>query len=199
VTAPPEVWAGVLAAGAGRRLGGRPKATLDFRGTTFLETIVRTARRAGVAGVAVVLGHHARDVRGLAASLCDRVADNPDPDRGMGSSARVLAGVVPDGAALLLWPVDMPAVRTETIAALIEVGRLRPDNLVVPTTGGRAGHPPLLPPRLVDALRRLGDDERLDVFVARLGGAPCTVLVDDPGVVRDVDHTDDLDALQEGT
>lgn len=190
---PLPVWAGILAAGAGRRLGGRPKALLRWRGRTFLERIAETARRGGAAGVAVVLGHHAEQIDELARAVCDVVVRNPDPDRGMGSSARELARAVPPGAALLIWPVDTPAVRADTVRALIETARARPGQVVTPTYDELDGHPPLLPPELVAALRGIGDGERLDRFIALRGGRPVEVNRDDPGVARDIDLPGDLD------
>jgi CTP:molybdopterin cytidylyltransferase MocA len=192
VTAP--VWAGVLAAGMGRRLGGRPKALLELGGRTFLETIARSAREGGAAGVAVVLGHLADEVRPLATVVCDGVALNPAPERGMGSSAGVLARALPPGAAMLLWPVDVPAVRPATVRALIERAAACPGRVVVPVHRG-LGHPPLLPPVVVAALRDIRDTDRLDRFIEAAGGAPLELAVDDPAVERDVDRPEDLAGL----
>lgn len=186
------VWAGVLAAGQGSRLGGRPKALLELGGRSFLEVIASTAREGGAAGVAIVLGHHAREVRPAARRFCDLVALNPAPDRGMGSSASVLAAALPPGAAMLLWPVDVPDPRAATVRALIERAATAPGRVIVPAHHGRRGHPPLLPPAVVAALRDLPDGARLDRFVEAAGGAPLELAVDDPGVARDVDRPEDL-------
>jgi len=139
MSAGPEVWAGVLAAGAGRRLGGIPKALLRRRGLTFLETIASVARRGGASGVAVVLGHHAAIVGELASQVSDRLAYNPAPDRGMGSSARELSRVVPEGVALLLWPVDTPAITEETVRRLALDGRLTGADIYQIGDGGYGG------------------------------------------------------------
>lgn len=186
------VWAGVLAAGQGSRLGGRPKALLELGGRSFLEAVAGTAREGGAAGVAIVLGYHAAAVRPEATRLCDLVAVNPAPDRGMGSSARALAAALPPGVAMLLWPVDVPGVRVATVQALIARAAAAPGRVIVPVCDGGRGHPPLLPPAVVAALRDLPDDERLDLYIAAAGGAPLELDVDDPGVGRDVDRPEDL-------
>ncbi len=82
---PASPWAGVLAAGAGSRLGGVPKALLEREGRHFLEIIAATAREGGAAGVAVVLGYHREEVRTLAGQVCEMVVVNRDPSRGMSS------------------------------------------------------------------------------------------------------------------
>jgi len=189
------VYAVVLAAGAGRRMGGRPKALLQIGDRSFLETIVTAARQGGVDGVAVVLGHHFEAVEPEARRLADLLCRNPDPDRGMGSSAREAARALPDGASMLLWPVDMPLVSAETVAELLSAGRTAPDRVILPShSGSDGGHPTLLPARLLEPVRSLADDGRLDRLVAA-EGAPLLVDVDDSGVLRDVDEPSDLEKL----
>ncbi len=193
---PAKVWAGVLAAGEGRRMGSQPKALLEIGARTFLETIATTARQGGAAGVAVVVGYHAAAVEPLARELCDVVVHNPTPERGMASSARALAAALPPDTAMLLWPVDMPAIGADTVRAVIAAAAASPGRCVTPTTGDDApGHPPFLPPALVADIAALGDEQRLDHFIAARCGEPVAVHVDDPGILRDVDSPPDLEAL----
>ncbi|MFD7636914.1 NTP transferase domain-containing protein, partial [Streptomyces sp. NPDC059873] len=66
--APPHpVIAGLLlAAGGGRRLGGRPKALLTHRGRPLVEHGARALREGGCGPVHVVVGAAAHEVRGRA-------------------------------------------------------------------------------------------------------------------------------------
>ena len=84
-----------MAAGAGRRFGLKPKALLQRDGESLLARQIRLLDEAGVRQVAVVLGHHAERlssvVQRIAAArphLDVRVALNPSPDDGPGSSLR---------------------------------------------------------------------------------------------------------------
>src|SRR5204863_505817 len=87
---PPWAGAVILAAGAGRRLGGAAKALLSVDGTTFLANIDATMRAAGGTGGVVVVGEpHAAAVPAAARALGLEVATNPDPARGMASSVAV--------------------------------------------------------------------------------------------------------------
>ena len=191
-----KVWAGILAAGQGRRLGGRPKALLELRGVTFLEMIAESARAAGVSGVAAVVGYHAGEVRPLAAACCDIVVDNPKPELGMASSARILAQAIPDDVPLLLWPVDVPHVRPSTVETIVGAGARCASRIVIPVCTAR-GHPPLLPASVVAALRTMDDEARLDLFIETVGGDPLLIEVDDPAVEQDVDTAEDLRWLEE--
>jgi nicotine blue oxidoreductase len=130
----------VLAAGAGRRVGG-PKALLPIDGRTFVERAVALLRRPGVAEVLVVVGHEAERVARLVHPP-DQVVRNPDPDAGMlGSILRALDAAESRGAgAVLLHPVDHPLVGVETIDRVVdalEAGAL----VAVPSHEGRRGHP----------------------------------------------------------
>ena len=174
-------------------MGGKPKALILHQGITFLDRITATARSAGVDGVAIVLGHYRAELEPVARQRCDRVALNPAPDRGMLSSARALALSLPPGASMLLWPVDHPTVRRETLAALLAVDAS--GRMVAPARSNRGGHPPLLPAAVVDALRNAPDDQRLDQLITNVSGPPLLVEVDDPAIHHDVDTPEDLASL----
>jgi len=189
---------GILAAGAGTRLGGVAKASLTLRdGRTFLESIVATAREVGLADAVVVIAKPFGDAVAAAGRALGLVpVENPAPERGMASSVaagfetlRSLAG--PEVRAAWLWPVDHPAVAPATLRTL--VASLADHAGARPTFGGRGGHPPLIARTLWPSLASC---------VAVYGGAR-TVLaaadvldipVDDRGVVRDVDTPADLEA-----
>jgi CTP:molybdopterin cytidylyltransferase MocA len=157
----------ILAAGAGRRVGGVAKALLRRAdGLTLLEAVVTCARAAGVSGCIVVVGPPHDDVTSAeAARLGVPVAHNPAAHLGMASSvatgfARLLTGEPapahdaspldappPDAPELgaaeptigLLWPVDHARVQPGTVRALL--GACTPDGAAVPTYQGRGGHP----------------------------------------------------------
>lgn len=177
----------VLAAGAGRRLGGVAKALLPIDGVTFLGRIVDTATAAGVAAVYVVVGPPHRDaVARLAASLGARIVDNPEPERGMASSIGLGFAALPEAIdAAFLWPVDHPWVAPATLGALIAAGE------GVPVHRDRGGHPPLIGRRWFAALTdALG---HADGARGVLRGQLARIPVDDPAVLRDVDHPADLE------
>ncbi|MEU9097709.1 NTP transferase domain-containing protein, partial [Streptomyces sp. NPDC048361] len=83
-----QVTAVLLAAGGGRRLGGRPKALLAHRGRPLVENAVRVLREGGCRTVYVVLGAAADEVRARADLAGCVLVDNPDWGEGMGSSLR---------------------------------------------------------------------------------------------------------------
>ena len=132
----------VLAAGAGRRMGG-PKALLRVGGESFLARAGRVLARPGVAFTLAVIGHQAERVAAEAAAP-EPVAllVNGGYEAGMLSSILLgLDAAEARGAdAVLLHPVDHPLVAPETVDRV--VAALREGAVVaVPTHGPRRGHP----------------------------------------------------------
>ena len=67
----------ILAAGESSRMG-TPKATLAYRGRTFLELIVETLREGGLERIFVVLGHQAAEIQRRVEIDFAQVVINPD-------------------------------------------------------------------------------------------------------------------------
>lgn len=140
----PQVAGLLLAAGGGRRLGGRPKALLPLRGGVLVEHAAAALRTAGCAPVHVVLGAAADEVRARAALPGCVLLDNPDWETGMGSSLRLgLASLADTGVdAALVSLVDQPGIGAEAMGRLRAVCR-SPASLAAASYGGRRGHPVL--------------------------------------------------------
>ncbi|MFF1683367.1 nucleotidyltransferase family protein [Streptomyces sp. NPDC058256] len=134
----------LLAAGGGRRLGGRPKALLPHRGRPLVEHAVGVLRAGGCTRVHVVLGARADDVREQA-SLPDCVlVDNPEWEEGMGSSLRAgLDSLAGTGArAALVSLVDQPGIGPEAVGRVLDAYQGE-GTLVSAAYEGVRGHPVL--------------------------------------------------------
>ncbi|MFE6093257.1 NTP transferase domain-containing protein [Streptomyces massasporeus] len=134
----------LLAAGGGRRLGGRPKALLPHRGRPLVEHAVRVLREGGCATVHVVLGAQAGDVRARAALPGCVLVDNPDWEQGMGTSLRAgLDSLAGTGArAALVSLVDQPGIGPEAVARVLAAHESE-ESLVCAAYDGVRGHPVL--------------------------------------------------------
>ncbi|MGW2963796.1 nucleotidyltransferase family protein [Streptomyces sp. NPDC001220] len=134
----------LLAAGGGRRLGGRPKALLTHRGRPLVEHAVGVLRAGGCGPVHVVLGARADDVRERAELGGCVIVENPDWAEGMGSSLRVgLASLAGTGVrAALVSLVDQPGIGDKAVARVLG-GYRDEDSLVAAAYDGVRGHPVL--------------------------------------------------------
>ncbi|MGW1868990.1 nucleotidyltransferase family protein [Streptomyces mauvecolor] len=136
----------LLAAGGGRRLGGRPKALLPHRDRPLVENAVRVLREGGCRTVYVVLGAAAEEVRARADLAGCVLIDNPDWAEGMGSSLRagldaLTASDEASGAALVSL-VDQPGIGPEAVARVLAAHRSG-DSLAAASYDGKRGHPVL--------------------------------------------------------
>ncbi|MET7980533.1 nucleotidyltransferase family protein [Streptomyces mirabilis] len=134
----------LLAAGGGRRLGGRPKALLEHRGRPLVEYAVGVLRAAGCTRVHVVLGARADAVRERARLDGCVLVDNPEWEHGMGSSLRAgLGSLAGTGArAALVSLVDQPGIGPRAVARVL-AGYQDDTSLVSAAYDGVRGHPVL--------------------------------------------------------
>lgn len=189
---------------------GTPKAGLPYDGGTFLARVVGTLRAGGVGDVVIVSGSAHEAVLG-ALPVADpaRVLRNPQPERGQLSSLKVgLAALreraTPPAAAVVAL-VDHPAVLADTVARLVDAWRQPPTvgvatapAIVVPTCGGRRGHPVLFAAGVWDELLATPDALGARAVVHADPARVHEVAVDDPGIRVDVDTPADLLRLTVG-
>ncbi|MFG2753511.1 nucleotidyltransferase family protein [Streptomyces xanthophaeus] len=196
-TSPPVIAGLLLAAGGGRRLGGRPKALLPYRGRPLVENAVRVLREAGCGPVHVVLGASAAEVRERADLSGCVVSDNPDWAQGMGSSLRVgLASLAGTGAgAALVSLVDQPGIGPAAVARVREAYR-SPASLVAAAYDGERGHPVLFgAARWADIAATATGDKGARVHLARHEDELVLVECGDIAEAFDIDTPPDLARL----
>ncbi|MFI6285172.1 NTP transferase domain-containing protein [Streptomyces sp. NPDC051018] len=193
----------LLAAGGGRRLGGRPKALLPYRGRTLVEHAAGALRAGGCGPVHVVLGAGAGRVRagtglpGLAGCV---LVDNPGWAGGMGSSLRAglesLAGTGADAALVLL--VDQPGIGAAAVSRVRAAYGSR-DALAAASYAGERGHPVLIGAHRWPAVARSAAGDR-GARAYLNGHASSLVLVECGDVAEpyDIDTPEDLERLERG-
>jgi molybdenum cofactor cytidylyltransferase len=134
------VGAVLLAAGAGARMGGRPKALLELGGVPLVLRQLIALSGAGVDEVAVVLGHHGEAIEAAVRPLPITLVRNPSPDDGQVSSVRVgLAALSPRLDAVIVGLADQPLIDAQDIVALISAYRKRGEASMVVPRVTRAG------------------------------------------------------------
>ncbi|MFC7220845.1 NTP transferase domain-containing protein [Streptomyces polyrhachis] len=136
----------LLAAGGGRRLGGRAKALLSAGGRPLVERAAEALRAAGCDPVHVVLGADLEEVYARTRLDGCRVVAHRDWAQGMGSSLRAgldsLAGT--DAAAVVVLLVDQPGIGARAVARLVTHCGRDGTELAAAAYGGERGHPVLL-------------------------------------------------------
>lgn len=138
------VGAVLLAAGAGSRLGGRPKCLLELGGVPLIRRQLIALSGAGVDELVVVLGHHADLIEPQVTAFPVTVVRNPRPEDGQTSSLRAgLAALTGKLDAVLVALADQPLVNAQDITSLIGAWKKRAagSQVLVPQVAGEPGNP----------------------------------------------------------
>jgi molybdenum cofactor cytidylyltransferase len=127
-------------------MGHRPKCLLQLNGRSLLDRQLEAIRQAGLAGVLVVLGHHAERIQQDAAlkQWGARWVVNPDPDAGHVSSLRSGLQALPhDLDAVMVLLADQPMIDVTAIQSLMKAYADRPEgtHMVQPTVQELPGNP----------------------------------------------------------
>ena len=177
----------ILAAGESRRMGF-PKALLQYREQTFLDTLIELfALRCGP--VIVVLGAGAEDIRSRAGRVA-MFAVNPHWALGQTTSMQCgLRAVPPNAEGVLFTLVDHPAVSPETIHALLAGHRplVHRPLLRVPRFANRRGHPIWFSRELIPEFLALPETGAARDVVYSHAAETEFLDVDDPGILADID------------
>jgi molybdenum cofactor cytidylyltransferase len=183
----------VLAAGASTRMG-QPKALLRWRGQTFVEHVLASARAAGCSPTVVVQG--AVELPKLTGAV---LVHNLAWEAGQLASLQCgIAALEPATVSgVLVLTVDRPHVGVATVAALVEAHRRDPTLVWQPALEGRRGHPIVFPKDVVRAISMLpsGASPRAVLRRPEVEARRRQLEVSDPAVLDNLDRPEDLARL----
>jgi CTP:molybdopterin cytidylyltransferase MocA len=193
----------VLAAGAGSRMGHRPKGALRVNGRPLIERTLAALRGAGIEDVVVVLGEHRDALWPLLQGLAVPSVFNPQAmSAGLTSSQRLgLQQMRPEHPWVLMALADQPLLAAPDVQALIDAFDQRPQGMqaLYPEVKGQPGNPVLLSRCAVEEILRqppdFGCKDWRQTQRSRVKAWP----TDRPCYVTDLDTPQDLDQLRAST
>lgn len=186
----------VLGAGRGSRYHGeRHKLAEALAGESVLSRTIRQAVASGLPVVVVTTSAFAEEAASQVARRDVVVLGQSSgvAPGGMGDSIAAGVSARPGASGWLMLPADMPLVRPATLRSL--AAALRQHSLAYAQYQGRRGHPVAFGSELFSELMRLSGDEGAKRVLARFPSQ--AVEVDDPGVLMDMDTTEDLARLRQ--
>ncbi|MGE0099547.1 MAG: NTP transferase domain-containing protein [Hydrogenophaga sp.] len=199
----------ILAAGAGRRMGGVAKCLLELEGRSLLErllTHLQPLRGKARHDLVLVLGHHAEDIQAHVARLPEQLAPlcviNPRPEDDTASSLRAgLRALAHDVKQVVVLLADQPMVDGTDVQAALEAFQARGPGIrvQVPMVHGQPGHPVIFDAQVCAALIGTPMQPSLRQWRAAHPEAVRLWTVDNPHYTRDLDTPQDLEALARET
>ncbi|HJU43761.1 MAG TPA: nucleotidyltransferase family protein [Vicinamibacterales bacterium] len=191
----------ILAAGASSRMG-RAKAalTLGHTGETLVSRVIRTMLSGGAPEVIVVAGAHVDDVRNAMPAQERRARMVEHPGWRQGQLSSLLAGLAaiddPQLEGALVTLVDVPLVRSSTVAAVIAEWRRTRAPIVRPANGERHGHPVMFDASVFQDLREADPNVGAKAVFAKHRLRIVNIEVNDPGAFEDIDTPQEYDDLR---
>ncbi len=183
----------VLAAGGSTRMGTN-KLALPVEGKPIVLHVIDALLEAGVTPVFVVTGHERARLEALLSARPITVVHHADHTTGMGKSiACGVRAVAANTEGALVCVGDLPRLRAHHVTQVLSAfDGSTGTEIVVPTSGGRRGHPVLFGVRHFAALRALQGDRGARAILEAHQADVREIGVGDDAVVRDVDTWDDV-------
>ena len=193
----------VLAAGAGSRMGHRPKGALRVNGTPLIQRTLSALRDAGIEDVVVVLGEHRDALWPLLQGLAVPSVFNPQAmSAGLTSSQRLgLQQMRPEHPWVLMALADQPLLGAQDVRALMDTFGQRPGGIeaLYPEVQGQPGNPVLLGRTAVDEILRQAPDFGCKDWRQTQRNRVMAWVTDQACYVTDLDTPQDLDQLRAST
>lgn len=181
---------------------GQAKAALLLgqTGETVVSRVVRTMLEGGVPEVVVVAGAHIDAVRAAMPSHEPRARVIEHLGWEQGQLSSLLAGLDaidhPLIEAALVTLVDVPLVRSSTVAAVIEAWRRTRAPIVRPANSDRHGHPVIFDRSIFADLRSADPNAGAKAVFALHRDRIVNVEVQDAGAFEDIDTPEDYQRLR---
>ncbi|HXX85595.1 MAG TPA: nucleotidyltransferase family protein [Casimicrobiaceae bacterium] len=192
----------LLAAGAGTRMGGRPKALLELGGVPLVLRQLIALSGAGVDELVIVLGHHAESIMRVIEHFPVTLVHNPRPDDGQVSSLRLgLAALNPRVDAVVVALIDQPLIDEEAITAVIGAFKKRPEgtSVLVPRVAGQPGNPVVFSAAVRDEILAGEINVGCRQWREAHPGAVASFDTDNRRFVLDVDTLEDIERFERDT
>ncbi|MBF0483957.1 MAG: nucleotidyltransferase family protein [Candidatus Omnitrophica bacterium] len=186
----------LLAAGLSSRFGS-PKPLVKFNNEHLIILQQQLLLDAGVDEIIVVLGAFYSEIKPYVFNHKRiKLVYNKDYKFGQTSSFKAgLSTISQKSSGIMLFPVDYPVIKKQTIINLMDVFKSEHPQILIPVFNGKKGHPPIFDISLKNDFERLNIKEGLNT-VAWAHAAEIKILdVDDQGVINSFNTQDELKNL----
>jgi molybdenum cofactor cytidylyltransferase len=184
----------ILAAGKSSRMNGRNKLLLKWRGKEIIRCTIESILEIKPYETIVVLGHQADTLSSLIENYPVKIVKNNNYFLGQSTSLKEGLKVSSDkttGALFMLG--DLPLIKKDTLAELVNAFIQNPDKIIVPYYFGKRGNPIIVPRSFFKEIFKLkGDVGARGLLIEK---NVIRLKVNDQGVIFDIDNPKDYERL----
>ncbi len=183
----------ISAAGLSSRMGAF-KPLLPFGDGTIISSCVENMRLAGAERVLIVTGHRADEIKAQSALRGCAFVHNADyvNNQMFDSICIGLRELEGKCSRVIISPVDVPAVKAETVKALLA----EKADVVRPMYRGKSGHPIVLNGERISAIVSHSGEGGLRGAIKKLGLEVRDIECNDAGCCIDADRPEDYELLK---
>ncbi|MCX6295750.1 MAG: NTP transferase domain-containing protein [Bacteroidetes bacterium] len=149
----------ILSGGNSSRMNS-PKAFLNIKGISLIETLCNTYIFAGISSPIVVFNHNlfenkwADVMRSISSKA--KIIKNDFPEKGRTYSIQLGLSKIAHNSNCIIQNIDNPEINVELLHQMS--GKIEENGFVVPVKNGQGGHPILLGKNIVNHLKNLTSD-----------------------------------------
>ena len=187
----------VLAAGLSRRMG-QPKMLLRWGAKTVIEQVVGTLRESGIKDVIVVAGALYDEISNRLKDQKIHVVFNPSYANGemIDSLQTGLSHVLVKSTDVMVVLGDQPFLNKQTLGSLINASDKTGKQIVMPSIQNKRGHPWIIKEPIWNEIRNIKKPATLRDFIRQHEPEIEYVLVEDDGIIRDMDTPEEYKRLK---
>jgi molybdenum cofactor cytidylyltransferase len=183
----------ILAAGESRRMQ-TPKALLKIGDEVFAECIARKCNEAGISVIYIITGAHREEIQQQMRGKyeVDFIFNFRYPEGQLSSLKEGLRNLPTGSSAALVWPVDQPLVRVDTVKLLLKEHEAARKHVTIPVYDSRHGHPVIYDVTAIHTALSLKAPQTAKELQTIYANDLLLVNVADEGVIRDIDRPEDF-------
>ncbi|MBF0521723.1 MAG: nucleotidyltransferase family protein [Candidatus Omnitrophica bacterium] len=126
-----------------------------------------------------------------------KVVYNKDYILGQTSSFKKgLEYLSPSSDGIMLFPVDYPFIRQETLLQLCALFMEQKPDILIPTYHGQKGHPPIFSIKLKEEFLGLPNDAGINMLIHSYSGPTRFVPVEDAGIIKTFNTPEELEKIK---
>jgi len=179
----------ILAAGKGERFG-EPKIKFFDGEDFFLNKIVKNLHLSGITNLTIVIRKEEFEWVTENFKILEIIV-NENPEKGMSHSIELGFSKMSEYDGIIIFPVDHPYVKTETITLLVNKFSEDSKNIIKPVYINKSGHPIIVPKDFVSGYNNFeGLNLNEKIISSSIKSNP--ISTDDSGILKNINYKKDL-------